>query len=425
MKGFWQIVALELRAVVRSRSLAMLLVASVAWMFAMPYLVKSDGTVEGAREMFVHYSLGGVFAILVVSLVAAAAGTVAKDRAAKRLQLTLVRPVRYFSVAFGRFVALTATGALVLAVAAAIMLFRTDPSAPCDHVLSPVMESPRQEALRMYDVYMASPDTPKEVKEAKKEDIVRILTQKAWEHYQSVATNDFAAWEFRLPDDVAEMSVRMRFSTMFDTREDVRGRFALDGWAGSVSNITKSIVRIPLSRTAPGVAPSAIGAPALRTLRFDNDGENAVMLRPRRDVNLLVRADAFWANLLRAYLVLVAMLGLAIAFGVFLGSGLGRSSAVFTAMATLFVAVISPSVIEGCDDDLETTKGDRIGLHVTRFVERATSPFSSLSPLESLAADECVEWKEVLAAVAGDLVLLPVLLALLSALTMPRKQDGA
>lgn len=421
MKGFWQIVLLELRAVARSRALALLLAASTAWMFAMPHLVKSDGTAEGAREMYVHYSLGGVFALLVVSLVAAAAGTVAKDREAKRLQLTLVRPVRYFAVAFGRFAALTATGAFVLAVASAILLLKSGPSVPCDHVLSPVMESPRQEALRMYEAFMNDPDTPKEARTAKKDDVVRILEQKAREHYQSIETNAFATWDFRLPDAPPQVSVRMRFSTMFDTREDVRGRFSLGPWTGSVSNITKSIVSVPLKSTA-GVGAAASGG--LRTLRFENDGENAVMLRPRRDVNLLVRADSFAANLLRAYLQLVSMLGLAIAFGVFLGSGLGRSSAVFTAMATLFVAVASPAVVEGCTDDLETSRGDRIGLRLTRLVEKATSPFSSLRPLEALSADECVEWPETSAALAGDLALLPILLALLSAAAIPLKQRG-
>ncbi|MBQ6138023.1 MAG: hypothetical protein IJI73_11735, partial [Kiritimatiellae bacterium] len=278
----------------------------------------------------------------------------------------------------------------------------------------------REEALRMYEVFMNSPETPKEAREAKKEDVVRILTQKAWERYQSVETNSTAEWSFRLPADAAAVSARMRFSTMFDTREDVRGSFSVGCWTGAVSNVTKAIVRVPLSK-GRGDASAAGG---VAKLVFRNEGAGSVMLRPRRDVNLLVRADTFRANLLRAYLELVSMLALVIAFGVFLGAGLGRSVAVFTVMAMLFVAVVSPSILEECPDDLETSRGDRMGLRITRFVQKATSPFNSLSPLESLAADECVEPLEVTATLAGNLVLLPCLLAWLAALAMPLKQEG-
>ena len=93
MKALWNIIKLELLANLRSRAFFLLTSASVLWMLVMPSVVKSDGTDEGARQLYVHYSLGGVFALVLVSLAAAAAGSLSRDRAAKRLQLTMVRPV--------------------------------------------------------------------------------------------------------------------------------------------------------------------------------------------------------------------------------------------------------------------------------------------------------------------------------------------
>ena len=98
MREFLAIVWLELTALVRTRTVAMLGVAAVAWMAVFPHLVKGDGTEEGVRELTIHFSLGGVFALLVVALLASATASVAKERAERRLQLTMVRPVRYFAV---------------------------------------------------------------------------------------------------------------------------------------------------------------------------------------------------------------------------------------------------------------------------------------------------------------------------------------
>ena len=52
MRKFVEIVLLELRSLVRSRTLAMLVVATVAWMLGLPHVLKGDGTAEGARELY-------------------------------------------------------------------------------------------------------------------------------------------------------------------------------------------------------------------------------------------------------------------------------------------------------------------------------------------------------------------------------------
>ena len=146
------------------------------------------------------------------------------------------------------------------------------------------------------------------------------------------------------------------------------------------------------------------------------------MFRPRKDINLLVPADAFGWNLIRAYAVLVAILAFVVSLGVFLSAGLGRPVALFVAFVTLVVSEMSPSVVSQYPDELETNLADRIGLRITRFAAEVTRPVSSAAPLEALAKDECVEMGEVLRLVAADFLLVPLLLSLLSAFVLPRKQ---
>jgi len=414
-----QIIILELRSLVRSKTMAMLTVASVAWMFALPHLVKSDGTGAGARELYVHYSLGGVFLLLVIALTASAAGSLASERAAKRLQLTMVRPVRYWAVAWGRIVAQTAVGAAVLALTLVVLLCRVDTDRSCSHVLAPVLPSPREEAKAMYESYMNDHDTPIEVKRAKKSVVLRLLTQRAVDHYQTIPTNSTVVWKFRVPataESAAGSAVRLRFTNQFEMRQEVRGEFVFGGATTVVSNITQAVLVIPL-KARDGQMPEMV------ELSFRNDGKTPLMLRPRRDVNLLLPADGFVANAVRTWVELVSILALLVAFATLLSAGLGRSVAVFTVFVTLIVGMVSPSVIEQYPDELETKRIDRIGLAITRAAAEVTRPVAALAPLAAFAQDECVETDQVVRLVVIDLVAAPLLLALMAALVLPRKQE--
>ena len=419
MRGFVEIFKLEATSLVRSKTFAMLLAASAAWIAVVAFTATGDGTVDGAREVFVRYSLGGVFSLLVVALLSSATGAIASERAANRLQLSMVRPVRYFAIALAKASALTACGAVVLALAAVAVCFRTGVSERCSHVLKPVMPSPREEAEAMYKAYMADPNTPAAVKNAGKAVVVRILANRAIDRYDTVGTNETATWRFSIPEDIASdastagLAVRARFTNRFDMRDEVRGVFSMGGLSGVASNMTQAVVKVPL------VGSEAAGD----ELSFRNLGASALMFRPRRDVELLVPADSFLMNLVRACLELVAILALVVSFGIFLSASLGRPVALFVAMVFLIVAEMSPSVVEQYPDELETNASDRIGLVMTRFIEKVTRPVSSLNPVERLATDSCVEAREVAGAVALDFVAVPVLLALVSAFVMPRKQE--
>ena len=417
--SFWRIFWLEFTGFVRSKALALLIVASVLWMLGLPFVMKGDGTADGARELYVHFSLGGVFTLLVVALLASATGSLAREREAKRLQLTLVRPVRYAVVVLGKIFAHVAIGALVLAIACGVLAVKVDLGRPCNHVLLPVLPSPREEAKAMYESFMKDPNTPEQVKRTKKEIVLRLLENRAMDRYEAIGTNATATWEFgglESLEGLGGLAVRMRFTNQYEMRQDVRGTFTFGDYQGVVSNITQAVLTVPLTgRTLDG-------RPETGELVFENQGTSALMLRPRKDINLLLPADAFGWNLLRAFVVLVAILAFVVSLGTFLSAGLGRPVAMFVAFVTLIVSEMSPSVVEQYPDELETSLVDRIGLHVTRFAAEVTRPVSAAAPLEAIAKDECVEPEAVLRLAAADFLLLPLLLSLLSAFILPRKQ---
>ena len=420
MISLWRIFWLEVVSLVRSWTALMLLAASLGWMFAANFVLVTDATDAGKREMLVLYGLGGVFTLLVVAVLAAATGAIATERESKRLQLTQVRPVSPFAIAWGKFLALAAVAAAILAFPCATLLVSSEFSdRRCSHVYRPLLESPKEEALKMYDVYMADPETPPMVKKAKKPVVLRILEQRAKDHYQTVQTNETASWTFPGLYDwsngnpFVEPAARLRLSNTYSMRDDVYGTILANGFFGIVSNITQTAVTVPLRLCQLEWNHDV--------LSFRNMGDKPVMLRPRQDVELLVPADSFAWNLLRSYVVMVSILALVAAFGVFLGAGLSRPVALFVAFVMLIVVEMGPSVIEQYPDSLETNAVDRFGLSIVRAVGTCAKPPSALSPLSRLAADDCVEPKDALGTFTADFLLAPLVLSLLAAFVMRRK----
>lgn len=433
MRAFLSVFSLELVSLARSRALPLLLLAASAWMTAVPYVITGDGTAEGMREISLRYGLGGLFVLTTVCLLSSASGSLARERAAKRLQLTAVRPVAYCLVVLAKSAAIAFAGALVLGLACILAVrfsFAEDGSLPlCSHVLRPVLPTPREEARAMYDEYMKDPETPEAVKKAGRSTVLRLLEFRALDHYQTIPTNSAASWKFavdRLPGAIDAMrgvggrfpAVRLRLSNMHDARQDVRGSLVIGKLAAAVSNQTQAVLRFQLSPRNDGKEAQA------DVLTFFNRGDGeSLMLRPRRDVALMVPADSFAWNLFRSWCELVSILALVVSFGLFLSSALGRPVALFSAIVILAVSEASPSVISQYPDELETKISDRIALNITRFVAEVTRPVSSLNPLERLSLGECVETEEVIRVVFVNMLVLPFVLALLSGFLLPRKQD--
>ncbi len=427
MKAFLEIVRLEWRALVRSRSFALLTLASLAWMLILPRIVQDDGTAGGAFEIRVRYALGVVFALVVVSLAAAAAGSLARERAARRLQLALVRPVGRVALALGRTLAITVAGALVLALSCAVLWFQVGADRTCDHVLEPILEPPELVADRIFERYVKENENFKAFVErngekASRRYLVNHLEQV--EDYQPIAKGERGMWRFDVssigPDDV--VTVLARPMDTFGRLDEVKGCFRLGSRTGAIEHVNGTQLRVPLA--AGSVLPDAAAQAEECELIFENVGEKPVMLYPRQDLRLLVRADSFGWNLFRAWMELTSELAFVIAAAMLLGACLGRSVSVFTVVSLLIVMVVSPGVIENYPDPTEASFIDRASLAVTEFAARATSPFNALSPIGSLEGGYCIEWSEALRAVAENVVLWPILLSLLSSAVLSRRQDA-
>ena len=420
---------LTLRALVRGHVLVLLLGAAVLIHWLMPGMVRSDGTIAGAFEMHIRSVPGCVAAMLLLTVLTAACGLFAREREEKRLALTLVRPANALGIAAGKWLALSAVAAAVLAFSSALLL--AFPPAhppldgtmpPCRHHYAPALPPPSVEAARALEAYLRDPQTPEAVRRASRGAVLTLLTTKEMDRYEVIRPGETNVWPFAIPALEEQMAqgaplvLRVRFSTQFEMRTPVAGVLRLGDYSAVVSNNTQAVIDLPF------VSPAKARAPiAPIELSFVNTGSSTVMLRPRRDIEVLSPADSFAANLLRAQLEVWSLAALLAAYGLFLSAALSRPVAVFTALVTLAVVLVAPSAIAQFPDEFHASLGDRIGLAISRGIQAVTSSVSEPSPISDLATSRAVEIVPLLRTILGNVVVLPVFLLVLSAFITRRK----
>ncbi len=427
MKGLFSIFHLEILAAVRSKAVVVLSTLALAWMFVSPFLLKSDGTVAGYFELRVRYSLGVVFALTLLSLAAAAAGTRAKDRAAMRLQLTLVRPLPRFQVAWGRILALTLIGAVVLGAASLVLWGTMKPlvaesgyGATCDHVIAPTLDPPQEEVDRRMAEFREK--NPEFIEKTGEREMRAYLFDYVTSRYRTVRPGETNVFSFAARPAGA-VAVRIRLTDVLDRFDNTDIRFTFGPYFGSLSHVNKTLLKVPLAWTEGGSVRSPNGQEPGHLI-LENRGSRNVSLCPFRDIHLLVEADSFGWNIFRAWIVLTSLVALLVALAVFLGAALSRSVAIFVTMSLLFIMSVSPALIETYPDPSAFDTLDRVSMRLTEFAAHATRPLSAYAPIAALASTSAIESREVASAALWNLVVLPLVFSVLSGLVMVRKQDG-
>ncbi len=416
------------RSLWRGKTLWILLAAVVAAHFLLPGLVRSDGSAAGRLEMHVRVVCGTVSALMCVASLALACGSFARERDAELLPLVLVRPISAFSVAVGRWLALVVLVGVMLAVNAALVNVvpfssgLTPPDCKVHH--SPSLPPAEVAAAEAMAAFLASERTPEAVKKAPRAAVLALLTAKENERYEVVRPGKSISLPFDVPAG-ERLAARTRFSTMYNTRMALNGIFRYRDCEGTVSNSTQAILDTPLVPRADilslTVAPGAGDVLRDLSLTFTNTGRSDVMLRPRRDVELLAPGDSFFANSLRATGEMMALAGLLAAFGFFLSAALSRPVALFTAVVLLSAALMAPDAVSQFPDEFQTTAGEKAGLAISRAVTRFTAALSEISPVSDLASGRAIPMRELIGAIVADMVAWPCIFLGLSAFVLRRK----
>jgi hypothetical protein len=426
---------LGLRAPWRSRLVAALLVLLAATVLVLPAHLHSDGTPAGELRMLLTWTLGPAMAILAAASLWAGCAAISPEVWDKRYASAAVTPARPFEAWLGRWLGIVAIDAALLAavlLAVGAQVARRVP-AEATAVRARLAADPASldaEARRIFD------DLPAEVRAAVDEPkaIASIRRDLAGDSFLPVAPGLARGWAFLLPDPAPEEAeVRFQFMSSYGSLQGAKG-------ALSVSADGRPVMEVPVSNDDPGFVSAALPAGALRgakrlAVEFRNgesaDGGASVLLRQSDSLRVLVPAGGLAANLVRAFLALLAPLALLAALGVALGCGFSFPVAAFLATAIVAMAIASGGSAFRDSFEGEThhhgearaeTRLDRalkrFSLAASDALRATTAPIDRTEALDRLGDGIAVEGRAALAALALDGLALPLLLGLLGGLAL-------
>lgn len=444
MRKILSIAILTFRDSVRAKLVAALAAVVAAAVIGLPMLLKADGTPTGIARMTLLYPLGAAFAFLAVAAPWTAAATLASDIKGRTLQLVRVKPVRMWQLWSGKWLGLLFLNALLLAGAflgvylhllAAGALAQEEIAIAKRHIQPVLPPLERQIAEMEANIAASSKEglTPQERRELRASLRLRLPYASA-----SLHAGDTWHWVFkpdRLPLEGERIWFRLGLHSDALAQKQPVARISLRT-DSAATNATPPYDIADLSAREQNIAMNAPAPGDSRQLDLSiaNIGEKdapPLMVQPRQGLFLLLRAGRLEANMARAYAVLLSLLALLLAMGLAAGAFFTLPVAVFTTTCAI-ISVIASAYAVSDPDILDPDSfvalpvvqrvQFRLSTVTTRTMAALSAPALSPAPLTHLSMSEWVPMDELIRAMAGNAVLLPALLAILSSLHLARKE---
>ena len=449
--------ALGLRAPLRSRFVFALLALLGAAVLLLPVQLKGDGTDAGALRMLLTWTLGTAVALLSVATLWAGCAAVSADIEGKRHVQAAVSPARPFELWLGRWLGLVALDAALLAavLVATFVQVRArglGPDATAVRTyLPPDPAAIEAEARRVLDYAIAVMPLDKRPEPGSDREaamLESVRTDLAGDSFMPLEPGQERRWRFRLPwgDDRRlvegdRADFEFSFLSSYGDQQGVRGALRLLSGDGreivrrEVTTDDNGFFRIPLD-TDKIMELLRNGGDVLEVVFENTEGEGgaSVLLRHDRAARLSIPAGGLKANLFRAGLAILAMLSLLAALGLSCGCALSFPVAAFAATALCAMVAVSGSSAF-TDPDADAGHGHSHGgpgavvaaiQPVARTVAHAigatTAPYDRTEALDRLGDGVAVSAGAAWRALALDGVALPLLLGLLGAAALRRRE---
>lgn len=449
--------ALGLRAPLRSKFVFALLALLGAAVLLLPIQLKGDGTDAGALRMLLTWTLGVAVALLSVSTLWAGCAAVSGDVEGKRHAGAAVSSARPFELWLGRWLGLVALDAAVLAavLAATFVQVRArglGPDATAVREYLPVdPASFEAEVDRILDDAIARmppdarPDGDPDRRAAMRESVRKDLGSDA---YLPLDPGRERRWLFELPwgrgnrrpREGDRVDFEFSFMSSYGDQQGVRGLLRLLAGDGrelvrrDVTTDDNGSFRIPLDANA--ITQALNGGDVIEAVFGNTEGEGgaAVLLRHDRAARLSVPAGGLAANLATAFFALLALLSLLAALGLSCGCALSFPVAAFAATALCAMVAVSggSAFSDDADDDGHGHSHGGPGAVVSaimpyaktvaRTLSSATEPFDRTEALDRLGDGVAVSGRAAFRALLLDGVALPLLLGLLGAAALKRRE---
>lgn len=435
MQPLLAIACLTWKAAFRFRLFLVVAVLLLGSVVGLPLLIKDDGTARGFTQILLTYTLSTISALLGLSTLWLACGTLARDIEECTVQVVATKPIARWQIWLGKWLGILSLNAALLALSGAsvygLLQWRAT-RLPADEqriLRSEVLVARGSAKPATFDREIQAetdrllrermeknPDVRANIREARKQLLEQVKAE-----FQVVPPGYMHEWEIDLGSagKIARgqlVHLRIKFNAA-----DKSSSGTFDGrWLVGVPQKTP-LWRSEVMSLAPDTfhefeIPANYDDRGILTVTFGN-GNNTALLFPLEDgIEVLFRQGGFGLNYARGLGIIFCWMALLATLGLAAASFLSFPVAAFLSLAlltlTLSSGTIANTVTEGTlvgfnseTSSMGHSPVDVVAIPVFTAVLDVINLAKNFSPIDALSTGRSVSWTE-LARAFGQIVLL-------------------
>lgn len=452
MQALFAIARLTFMAAFRFRLVPVLLVLLLGAVLLLPAVIKDDGTARGLTQIVLTYNLGLITAVLGLTTLWLACGTLAREIEECQIQLVAVKPVARWQIWLGKWLGILLLNALMLAMSTAVVYVQLQWRAR--------KLSPEQREVLNQEIFVARgslrepmPDFEPEVERLMAErirasetlarmpptELKKLLREQLKARLQVVPPGMTRRWQVNvglvkqfLRD--RPMFLRIKF---FAAEKSPTGTFTAIWEAGPPDSPRRA--RAVLSQAPETFHEFAIPANlfddrGILTVEFTNPNDTALLFPLEDGFEVLYREGGFGLNYFRGVAILFCWLSLLAALGLAASSFLSFPVAAFVSLGLLIVAfstgtmktIIEQGTIMSVNPNTgmvdEPTVFDTATVLMFKGLLGVVNMVRGFSPIDSLSTGRSITWWQLIRAILQIVILIGGLFAALGMTVFTRRE---
>jgi hypothetical protein len=435
MQPLLAIAGLTWKAAFRFRLFLVVAILLLGSVVGLPLLIKDDGTARGFTQILLTYTLGTISALLGLSTLWLACGTLARDIEDCTVQVVAIKPIARWQIWLGKWLGIMSLNAALLALSGASVygllqwratrlpadqqkVLRNEVLVARGSVKPASLDKEIQEETDrlLRERLQKNPDIRADIPEARKQILEQVKAE-----WQIVPPGYMHIWQLELgtAKQIARgqpLYLRLKFnaadksaSGTFDGRLRVGAPRETPLWHSEVMSLAPDTFHefeVPANYDDKGVL----------TVAFLNANNTALLFPLEDGLEMLYRQGGFGLNFVRGLGIIFCWMALLATLGLAAASFLSFPVAAFLSLGVLTLALssgtISNAVSEGTLMGYNSETGrsghsvvDVVAIPVFRAVLEVINLAKDFSPIDALSTGRCVTWGE-LGRAFGQIVLL-------------------
>lgn len=437
MQSIVTIALLTWRAALRFRLFIVVAILLLAAVVGLPLLLKDDGTARGFTQILLTYTLSTITALLGLSTLWLACGTLARDIEECQMQMVVVKPVRRWQIWFGKWLGIVSLNAALLALSGTcvfvLLQWRASKLPPKEQrVLRNEVLVSRGSARPADPMPEINALTDQRLKERLKElgnqpvdkaEVRRQILESLKSEEQVVPAGYSRWWTVNFGSAARKLAGQPLYLRIkFNSSVRGEGRTFEGMWQVGVPDTTKVWRSGPMSLAQDTfheieVPPNLVGDDGQVTIVFFNLNDASLLFPLEDGLEVLYREAGFLTNYLRALLVILCWMALLTSIGLASSSFLSFPVASLLSVSLLVLSlststmslIVSEGTLMGLDNSTMVAGRsiiDAVSVPVFRGLLSVIELAKNYSPIDAVSTGRSIPWTTVAGAFLKIVVLL-------------------